>query len=95
MPPPETRSPCRWILRSPALSAIAWMFMVCGESSVDSSFVSASSRSSSSSPEVNSSLYQASSPSDVSAMLLGSITTCWGRGSKVVRLRFEEAVCNA
>ena len=64
---------------------MAWMFMVAGESA--SSWLSSSS--------VNSSLYQASSPKEVSAMALGSITTCWGRGSKVVRLRFDEAVCKA
>ena len=77
-------------------AATAWMFMVSGESSAGSSFVSAPSGSSSSSPlssTGNSSLYQASSPREVSGTPRGSITTCWGRGSKVVRLRLEEAVC--
>ncbi len=73
-------------------SAIAWMLTL-PEAAAGSPFVSAASWSSSSS--VNSCLYQASSPREVLAMLRGSITTCWGRGSKVVRLRFEEAVCGA
>jgi len=67
------------------------MLTVCGISATGSSFASVSSCSF----LVNSSLYQASSPREVSGMLRGSITTCCGWGSKVVRLRFEEAVCNA